>query len=83
LFLFLHLFSVMLVDGFYFNERWRLIDLWNSMQLLGSACLGMDHERIEPFPQPEFYEAALTLGVVCLLCLIYLNRRTRGVEIVR
>lgn len=83
LFLFLHLFSVMLVDGFFFNPRWRLIDLWNSMQLLGCACLGMEQDRIEPMPQPELYEAALTLGVVCILCLIYLNRRTRAVEIVQ
>jgi hypothetical protein len=83
LFLFLHLFAVMLVDGFKFDEHWRLLDLWNSMQLLGGACLDMDHERIDPVPQPEFYEAALTLGVVCLLCLIYLDRRTRGVEIVQ
>jgi ABC-2 type transport system permease protein len=83
LFLFLHLFSVMLVDGLYSNPRWRLIDLWNSMQLLGCACLSMERERIEPFPQPEFYEAALTLGAVCLISVIYLNRRTRAVEIVK
>jgi hypothetical protein len=83
LFLFLHLFAVMLVDGFYFDPHWRLMDLWNNMQLLGCACLSMERERIEPFAQPEFYEAALTLGAVCLISVIYLNRRTRAVEIVK
>jgi hypothetical protein len=29
------------------------------------------------------YEAALVLGAVCLLCLTYLNLRTRAVEIVK
>ena len=29
------------------------------------------------------YQAALVLGVLTLLCLIYLNRRIRAVEIVR
>ncbi len=33
-------------------------------------------------PQPEFWEAGLVLAGVCAICLIYLNHRTRGVEIV-
>ena len=56
-----------------FVERF---DLW----LLGQWLLGFanDGER-----QPADWEAALVLlGVTAALCLIYLNRRTRGVEIV-
>ena len=65
-----------------YDARWRLIDLWNNLRLLGCVCLAIDHERIWPQPQPEFWEAAVVLGVVCFLCLSYLNRRTRAVEIV-
>jgi hypothetical protein len=89
LFLFLHLFSVMLVDGFHFDPRWRLVDLWDAIGLVGCACLGMGQEfgvpqpPIYPQPQPALVEAALVLGGVCLLCLMYLNRRTRAVEIVK
>jgi hypothetical protein len=33
--------------------------------------------------QPAVAEALCVLGGVCFLCLIYLNRRIRAVEIVR
>lgn len=88
LFLFLHLFSVMLVDGFHFDARWRLLDLWNDIGLCGCACLQMGEEygvplpAMYPAPQPELFEAVVVLLGVCLVCLIYLNRRTRAVEIV-
>ena len=71
-----------LVDGLKFHESWRLIDLWNTLYLAGQACLGVDHGTIRPRPQPEYWEAALALGVVCALCLIYLHRRIRAVEVV-
>jgi ABC-type transport system involved in multi-copper enzyme maturation permease subunit len=82
LFLFCRLLAGIIVDGLHYDARWRLLDLWNNLRLLGSVCLAIDHERIWPQPQPEFWEAAVVLGVVCLLCLSYLNRRTRAVEIV-
>lgn len=82
LFFFLRLLSNILVDGLKYSVHFRLLDLWNSLTMLGQACLGYWHEDINPKPQPEFWEAALVLTGVCALCLIYLNRRTRAVEIV-
>ena len=82
LFFFLRLLANILVDGLKFDARFRLIDLWSNLTMLGQAFLGYYHEEINPKPQPEFWEATLTLLGVCTLCLIYLNRRTRGVEIV-
>ena len=89
LFLFLHLFSAMLVDGFHYDARWRLLDLWNNIGLAGCACFrigeefGVEQLALYPAPQPALAEAVSVLLGVCLLCLIYLNRRTRGVEIVK
>jgi hypothetical protein len=89
LFLFLHLFSVMLVDGFHFDPRWRLVDLWNDIGLVGCACIGIGEEfgvtqpTLYPRPQPAIFEAGLVLVGVCVVCLIYLNQRTRAVEIVK
>ena len=82
LFFFLRLLANILVDGLKYDARWRLLDLWNSLTMLGQACLGFYHDDISPKPQPEFWEAGLMLTGVCIVCLIYLNRRTRGVEIV-
>jgi hypothetical protein len=79
LLLFCRLLAAALVDGLQYNPRWRLIDLWNDMTLLGNACLGIASRG----RQPELFEAALVLGATCLLCLSYLNRRIRAVEIVR
>lgn len=81
LFFFMRLLANILV-GLTEQARFRLLDLWNNLTLLGQACLGYYHEDISPKPQPEFWEAALVLIGVCVVCLIYLNRRTRGVEIV-
>jgi len=83
LFFFFRLLAVALVDGFHYDVHWRLIDLWNDTYLLGNYFLGIAPERIRPAPQPAFYEAALVLGGLSLLCLTYLNLRIRGVEIVR
>jgi ABC-2 type transport system permease protein len=84
LFLFLNRYSVMLVDGFHFDPHWRLVDLWNDIGLVGCAFLGYGNEvGVHAAPQPAVAEAALVLFGVCLACLIYLNRRTRAVEIVR
>jgi hypothetical protein len=82
-FMFLRLVSGILVDGLQYGAGWRLLDLWNSMCILGFGCLGFERRHIWPAPQPPFWAAALTLLGVCILCLMYLNRRTRSVEIVR
>lgn len=83
LFFFMRLLANILVDSLKLDARWRLLDLWNNLTLLGQACLGFYHETIsKDRPQPEFWEAGLVLAGVCVLCLIYLNHRTRGVEIV-
>jgi ABC-2 type transport system permease protein len=83
LFFFCRLLSSALVDGLRFPASWRLIDLWNSMSLLGSLCLGISPRSGLSGAQPPWYEAALILGGVSLLCLIYLIRRIRAVEIVK
>jgi hypothetical protein len=82
-FLFLRLLATVLVDGLQYDPRWRLIDLWNGLRVVGAACLGLPHALVTPTPQPSFWEASLVLGAVCLLCLTYLNLRTRAVEVVR
>jgi ABC-2 type transport system permease protein len=68
-----------LVDRLNFDPHWKLIDLWNNIYLTGMFCLQTPVKG----RHPEWYEAALVLGGVCLLCLIYLVRRIRAVEIVR
>ena len=83
LFFFCRLLAGALVDGLHFDVRWRLLDLWNDLYLLGNACLRLDPLKIRPAPQPPWYEAALVLGGVCLTCLSYLVLRVRAVEIVR
>jgi hypothetical protein len=81
LFFFPRFLAEMLVDGLKCDSRWRLIDLWNDLTLLGRALLGYSQESLGS--QPAFWEAGLVLAGVCTLCLIYLNQRTRGVEVVR
>ncbi len=83
LFLFVRLLASILVDGLKYDVHWRLIDLWNDLCILGSWCLGFSSYTMGPAPQPTFLEAGLVLLGVSILCLIYLNRRTRGVEIIR
>jgi ABC-type transport system involved in multi-copper enzyme maturation permease subunit len=84
LFIFMRLLSNILVDNLKLDVHWRLMDLWNNLSLLGQACLGFAHDKVSAnAPQPQFWEAGLTLAGVCVVCLIYLNHRTRGVEIVR
>ena len=84
LFLFFRLLAGILVNGLQYDARWRLIDLWNNLCLVGVACLGYEQPpRFMPSPQPAFWEAGLVLAGVCILCLSYLNRRTRAVEVIR
>ena len=72
-----------LVDGQDLHERWRLIDLWNDLYLVGLWCLGADWDLVRPRDQPQPWEAALTVGLVCVACLLYLRRRVQAVEIVQ
>jgi hypothetical protein len=83
LFLFLRMVANMLVDGLRYDERWRLLDLWNSLGLIGQACLGYEHAGLRPQPQPGFWEAGLSLLGVTAACLISLRVRARDVTIVR
>ncbi len=73
----------LLVEGLKYDVHWRLLDLWNDMCLVGQWCLDIDHEGIRPLPQPQYWEAGAVLAGVCALCLIYLSRRTRAVEVIR
>lgn len=82
LFMFLRLLVQLLVDRLQYDPAWRLLDLWNSVCLLGFACLGFAENQIYPAPQPPTWQAALSLLGVCTVCLIYLDRRMRSVEIV-
>ncbi len=81
-FMFVRLLAGMLVDLKY-GDRWRLIDLWNDLCVVGSRCLGYETYTMGPPGQPAFLEASLVLVGVAVICLIYLNLRTRAVEIVR
>jgi ABC-2 type transport system permease protein len=80
LFFFFRLLAITLVDGFRYDPRLRLFDLWNDTYLVGNWCLG---NEVIHSAQPAVYQAGLVLGVLSLLCLIYLNQRIRAVEIVR
>jgi ABC-type transport system involved in multi-copper enzyme maturation permease subunit len=83
LFFFCRMLSSALVDGLHFSPRWRLIDLWNSTALIGRNCLGIAARPGSLANQPAWYEAAVVLGGVSLLCLTYLVRRIQAVEIVK
>jgi hypothetical protein len=82
LFFFVRILANILVDGLQLSVRFRLIDLWNNLTLLGQGLLGFKPDTINPPRHPEWWEAALVLIGVSVICLIYLNHRTRGVEIV-
>lgn len=71
-----------LVDGMKADERWRLIDLWNDLYLLGLWCLGADRSTIRPAEQPAFWEAAAVVIGVCAACLLYLRKRVQAVDVV-
>jgi hypothetical protein len=83
LFFFFRLVAVALVDGLQYDARWRLLDLWNDMTLVGGTCLGLGSESFRSARQPAAAEALLVLFVVCVACLIYLSRQIRAVEVVR
>ena len=80
LFIFFRLLAITLVDGFQYDPRLRLFDLWNDTYLVGNFCLGNEAIRTA---QPAVYQAVLVLGALILVCLTYVNRQIRAVEIVR
>lgn len=82
LFLFARIMADILVFRLGLHPRWRLIDLWNDMYLIGNWCLDMPHYTIRPRNQPEYWEAAVVLTLVSAACAIFLNRRIRAVEVV-
>jgi ABC-type transport system involved in multi-copper enzyme maturation permease subunit len=81
LFYFCRQLAYVLVDGLGFRPAWRLVDLWNDTSLVGGVLLGIPTGTA--VNQPAWYDAALVLGGVSLLCLGYLALRIRAVEIVR
>ncbi len=74
-----------LVDGLRMSEHWRLIDLWNNMYLAGMWIMGKEHSELRPRSQiqPPYWEAALVVAGICVVCMIYLHRRIKAVEIVQ
>jgi ABC-type transport system involved in multi-copper enzyme maturation permease subunit len=78
-----------LVDRLRLDPRWRLVDLWNNLYIVGANCLGAVPKlarwqiRRSGGVQPELWEASLVLVSVGILCLIYASRRIRAVEIVQ
>jgi hypothetical protein len=82
IFFFFRLLAAALVDGFHYDARWRLIDLWSDMYLIGNFLLGMAPDTIR-MPEPPIYQAALVIAALSILCLSYLSLRIRAVEIVR
>jgi ABC-type transport system involved in multi-copper enzyme maturation permease subunit len=78
-FFFLPLLSGAMVHGFHYSAHWQLLDLWRDLYLLGNAFLGGS----QPAPLSELRLAALVIGVISLVCLIYLNLRIRAVEVVK
>ncbi len=76
------LLAGLLVDALHLSPRWRLIDLWNDMYLLGNWCMRLPIYTVRPDGQPAYWEAAAALAAVCAGCLLYLNRRIQAVEVV-
>lgn len=79
--------SRLLVDLMNWSPRWRLLDVWNDLYLVGSQCLGVSASlpgrwpgRVAP--QPDWREAAAVLLAGSVLCWWYVQRQLRAVEIV-
>ena len=81
MFVLARLLASMLVEGAKLDVRWKLLDLWNDLYLVGLWCLGASRESIRG-DQPEFWEAAAACGAVIVLCLLFLRRRIQAVEII-
>jgi len=79
--------GTLFVDRLGYSPNWRLIDLWNDLYVFGSWCL-----NISPVPavgqrgfvrrQPGLMQTVIVLSSVMVICLIYLHRKIRAVEVV-
>jgi len=78
----LRLLAGWLVDGLKADERWRLLDLWNDLYLIGAWFLRIDPATIRPAEQPPTWQAAAVVAAVSAACLLYLRKRIHAVEIV-
>ena len=74
--------AVFLVDARRLDPRWRLIDLWNDLYLVGRWCLHVPTDPKAPAEPPTVLAAAVVAGV-CGACLLYLRRRIEAVEVVQ
>jgi ABC-2 type transport system permease protein len=79
--------SRVLVDVMDLSPRWRLLDLWNDLYVVGSRCLGVAATLPGRRPnrsalQPDWAEAFLVLLSVCVFCWWYVQRKLRAVDIV-
>jgi hypothetical protein len=83
LFIFLRVLADALVDRLRFDPSWRLIDLWNNATLVGGAMLGQADKQAAGGNQPSVVLALAVLLGVSLLCVTYLIRRIRAVDILR
>lgn len=72
----------LLVEGAKLDVRWRLIDLWNDLYLVGLWCLGAQRDTLRPENQPAFWEAGLACAAVCGACILYLRKRVQAVEVI-
>ena len=71
-----------LVEVQNFSPLWRLIDLWNDLYLIGLWLMRADVESAKLGPNPQPWQAALVVGGLCALCLLYLRKRIQAIEIV-
>jgi ABC-2 type transport system permease protein len=83
LFLFLRMLSEILVEGLHFHKSFRLMDMWNNLRIVGCSFLAMDLPARSRDPHPEIWEAAVMITLVCAVCLVYLNRHIRAVEVIK
>jgi len=71
-----------LVDGQRIDPRWRLIDLWNDMYLVGMWLLGVPRRTESLGSQPAIWEAAVVVVAVWVGCILFLRHRVQAVEVV-
>jgi ABC-2 type transport system permease protein len=81
LFVLCRMLTAMLVEGANLSVLWKLFDLWNNLYLVGLWCLGVPRTGVRG-AQPEYWQATVACGVVCLACWIYLRKRIQAVEII-
>ena len=72
-----------LVEGQRLDARWRLIDLWNDLYLVGLWLLRADRTEQMLGSQPAIWEAATVIAVVCIACVVVLRGRIQAVEVVK